>query len=432
MKVDRRDKIGDTLNWQLIISTILLTPVIILFSIYLLPDKFNFNNGTGPDAVVIFTASNVGIMCCALSGLYAGLIIGFFTDYFTSNTHQPVQDLARACEMGVAHNVLQGIGLGYISCIIPIMALSVTILLSYHYGGMYGIAIAAIGMLSNLSICLAIDGYGPISDNAGGLAEMARYPKEVRSITDELDAAGNTTAAVGKGFAIGSACLVALALFGAFATRAQMNNLNMLEPLFLTCIIIGAAMPYIFSALTMKSVGKAAQEMCNEVSAQVREHRQNNTPLNPNRCIAISAQSSLREMILPGIIVILSPLVIGMLFGPIAVSGYLLGVIVSGVIMAISSANTGGAWDNAKKYIEGKKLQIQPTKEEQANIDAGLEQPRYYAKHSLPHSAAVIGDTIGDPLKDTSGPSLNILVKLSAITTLIFGSVIANNYLIKL
>jgi len=295
---------------------------------------------------------------------------------------------------------------------------------------MYGLALAALGMLSNLSISLAIDAYGPISDNAGGIATMANLPEDVRDTTDDLDAAGNTTAAVGKGFAIGSACLVALALFGAFVTRTKMSLVNILEPIQIACLIVGAMMPYAFSALTMGSVGEAAQRMCDEIKEQ---HAQKKN--DPERCIKIATTESIREMVLPGIMVIFTPIVLGTLFGPKSVSGYLSGVIVSGVQMAISSSNSGGAWDNAKKYIEGDNLEIK-----EQDVDTFKEDPEvqrvatdedtkkkregkiYFPRRSEPHKAAVVGDTVGDPLKDTSGPSLNILIKLSAIVSVVFGS----------
>jgi H(+)-translocating pyrophosphatase len=348
MTVTEKDKIESTLKWQLIISTILLTPTIVIVAIYGLPEAFTFVTGDEANPVVV-NSTNYGVMLCALVGLYAGLIIGYFTDYFTSNANQPTKDLAKACKSGAAINIIQGLALGYLSCIIPIIAIAISIFVSFTYAGMYGIAIAALGMLSNLSISLAIDAYGPISDNAGGIAEMSELPEHVRQKTDALDAAGNTTAAIGKGFAIGSACLVSLSLFGAFVTRTKMTTVNILEPIIIACLILGAMMPYAFSAFTMRSVGEAAAEMCQEIK---RQH--NAGDLDHNRCIEISTNSSLKEMILPGLMVIFTPLILGALFGPKAVSGYLAGVIVSGVQMAISSSNSGGAWDNAKKYIEGK------------------------------------------------------------------------------
>lgn len=284
-------------------------------------------------------------------------------------------------------------------------------------------------MLSNLAISLAIDGYGPISDNAGGLAEMSDFHEEVRQTTDALDAAGNTTAAIGKGFAIGSACLVALSLFLAFVSRSKLTYIDLLGHIQLASIVIGAMMPFAFSALTMKSVGIAAGKMCDAVKKQIW-NRQDNEPLDSNECIQISTKASLREMIIPGIMVIFTPLILGFLFGPICVAGYLIGVIVSGMQMAVSSSNTGGAWDNAKKFIEAKRLEI--TDEDRRTMrDPTIKNSSHFGKKSFPHQAAVIGDTVGDPLKDTSGPSLNILIKLSSIVSLVFASFFSEKYLIK-
>lgn len=440
--VDQKDKIENTLKWQLIISTLLLTPTIVALGLLLLPAEFSFVTGEGKDIITI-TSYNWGIMTCALVGLYAGMIIGYTTDYFTSNAHGPTQELAGSCTSGAAINIIHGLALGYLSVIIPIIALGATIFVSFRLAGMYGIAIAALGMLSNLAISLAIDAYGPISDNAGGIAEMSELDSKVRQNTDALDAAGNTTAAIGKGFAIGSACLVSLSLFGAFVTRTKMTTVNLLEPIQISCLIVGAMMPYAFSAFTMKSVGQAAAEMCEEIKRQYREDPNN---LDPNKCIEISTNSSLREMILPGIMVIFTPLVLGGLFGPKAVSGYLAGVIVSGVQMAISSSNSGGAWDNAKKYIEAGNLQCTEGEYTKLNVEYNKKKEvdperkpvaekkgenYFYKKKSKPHKAAVVGDTVGDPLKDTSGPSLNILIKLSAIVSLIFGSFFADHALYK-
>lgn len=292
---------------------------------------------------------------------------------------------------------------------------------------MYGVSIAALGMLSNLCVSLAIDGYGPISDNAGGISEMAGFPEEVRKKTDALDAAGNTTAAIGKGFAIGSACLVALALFGAFLTRIGATVVNILRPLEISSLLIGAMMPYLFSALTMKSVGSAAEEMCEVVKRQINQKKNGViSELDFRECIEVSTKASLKEMIIPGCLVILTPLLIGFLFGPLAVAGYLAGVIVSGVQMAISSSNSGGAWDNAKKFIEASRLRIS---DDDRLHNSELGNSEFYAKQSDPHKAAVIGDTVGDPLKDTSGPSINILIKLSSIVSLVFASAIKKHNL---
>jgi inorganic pyrophosphatase len=336
---------------------------------------------------------------------------------YTSNAYSPVQELAEACVMGAAPNIILGLALGYMSTIIPILCIAGTIYVSFSFASMYGIALAALGMLGCLPIALSIDGYGPISDNAGGIAEMSGLHESVRQKTDKLDAAGNTTAAIGKGFAIGSACLVSLALFGAFVTRAGLTTVNILQPLEFSTLLIGAMLPYAFSALTMAAVGQAANEMIMEIKRQF-DNGLLNGDAEPeyDKCIAISTNASLKKMVLPGILVIGSPLFVGILFGPEAVSGLLAGIIVSGVQIAISFSNTGGAWDNAKKYIESgeysKKHLVQGSQTEYIR----------FVKGSDAHKSAVVGDTVGDPLKDTSGPSINILIKLSAITSLVFGS----------
>jgi len=297
MVVDKVEKIEPTLTYQLVISTVLLIPTIYFTAMYTLPEEFSFITGEGKSQL-IFKATNFGVMICAETGLIAGLTIGFLTDYYTSNAHSPTRDLVDACRSGAAINIIQGLALGYMSCIIPILAIATTIFVSFKLAGMYGVAIAALGMLSNLSTSLAIDAYGPISDNAGGIASMCDLPEGVRDLTDALDAAGNTTAAVGKGFAIGSACLVSLALFGAFVTRTGLTEVNMLEPILLSSLIIGAMIPYAFSALTMKAVGLAAQTMMAQV---VIQHANKDT--DPKQCIKISTDASLEKMIVPGMIV---------------------------------------------------------------------------------------------------------------------------------
>ena len=354
-------------------------------------------------------------------GLWSGLIIGLSTEYFTSHTYGPTRELARACLFDAATNIIKGLALGYMSNIIPIFCLSVTVLVTFYWAAMYGIAMAAIGMLGCLPICLAIDGYGPISDNAGGIAEMCNLDKSVRVNTDALDAAGNTTAAVGKGFAIGSACLVSLALFGAFVTRvagieSTAYVVNILEPFTFAGLLFGAMIPYAFSALTMSAVGSAAEEMIVEIREQVpRIKRQEPGYPNHERCIAISTTASLKKMIAPGAIVIFSPIIVGILLGYKALSGLLAGIIISGIQIAFSASNTGGAWDNAKKYVEAGLL-IRPPEMRTKG------QAEVVKKGDPEHSAAVCGDTVGDPLKDTSGPSINILIKLSAIVSLVFGT----------
>lgn len=356
-------------------------------------------------------------------GLWSGLAIGLSTEYFTSHSYGPTRELARACLYDAATNIIKGLALGYLSNIIPICCLSATVLITFSWAAMYGVALAALGMLGCLPVCLAIDGYGPISDNAGGIAEMCNLDKSVRVFTDALDAAGNTTAAIGKGFAIGSACLVALALFGAYVTRVadlapEAFNVNILEPFTFAGLLFGAMIPYAFSALTMSAVGTAAEEMIVEIRDQVPKIKRKE-PGYPDhhRCISISTEASLKKMIAPGAIVILSPLVMGLLFGYNAVSGMLAGTIVSGIQIAFSASNTGGAWDNAKKYVEAGQLARSPDM-----MKPGVAA--FVKKGDPEHSAAVCGDTVGDPLKDTSGPAINILIKLMAITSLVFGGFI--------
>ena len=448
IKVDKYSKIQSTLRWQLFISTILLTPTIVILSLFALPKNFSFVSGSGINQKV-YISTNYGVMICGLIGLYSGLIIGLITDYYTSHFYSPVRNLAASCKSGEAINIIQGLALGYLSCLVPIIALAITVCIAFVLANMYGIAISALGMLSNLSIALTIDAYGPISDNAGGIAEMSELPEKVREITDALDSAGNTTAAVGKGFAIGSALLVGLALFGAFITRSKLGIVDLLAPLQLSCLVLGAMIPYAFCAMTIKSVGVAASKMCESIKVQVMNRRHSNNENNTRyksdykECIEISTNASLKEMILPGIVVIFTPIILGILFGPKAVAGYLIGLIVSGVMLAISQSNSGGAWDNAKKYIEANNLKIEKDDinltleeyEDRNDIDAssfynvdGLE---YYGKRSKPHKAAVVGDTVGDPLKDTSGPSLNILIKLSSIISLVFATFFVDSHLIN-
>jgi inorganic pyrophosphatase len=350
-----------------------------------------------------------------MMGVWAGLLIGYFTEFMTSHSYSPVREVAHACATGTATNIIYGLALGYLSTIVPILAIGVTAYVSSKMLDFYGVALAALGMLSNLTIGLAIDGYGPISDNAGGIAEMAELGAHVRERTDALDAAGNTTAAIGKGFAIGSAALVSLSLYGGFVTRAQntkhglvLDDASIMNPMIYASLLIGAMLPYAFSAMTMKSVGLAALEMVVEVRRQLKENPgiyEGTHEPDYQACIKISTRASLREMVAPGMLVILTPILIGLFFGPQAIAGLLPGALVSGVQMAISSSNTGGAWDNAKKYIESGQY-----------IDENGEVKK---KGSDEHKAAVIGDTVGDPLKDTSGPSLNILIKLMAILSLV-------------
>jgi H(+)-translocating pyrophosphatase len=451
------------LFYQLVVSTVIMTAVVIP-CIYILPESMTMEFG-GHE----YAATNWRLYGCIMMGLWSGMIIGASTEYYTSNKYGPTQALAKSCEFGPAPNIIQGLALGYMSNIIPIICLCATVLVAFEFAAMYGVALAAIGMLGCLPIALTIDGYGPISDNAGGIAEMSNLHENVRERTDELDAAGNTTAAIGKGFAIGSAALVGLALFGAFITRAAETQrlvypdrntkvqIDILDPYAFAGLLFGAMLPYWFSALTMGAVGDAAQLMIEEIENQY-PHIMNNEPGYPDhaKCIAISTEASLARMIAPGAIVIISPLLIGMVFGYIATAGLLAGIITSGIQIAFSASNTGGAWDNTKKYVEAGKmtrsgsaqdgmlknfvdglkekaatareLSGNPhlTKEESGfDMNPIAENYRIVKKKDPEHAAAVVGDTVGDPLKDTSGPSINILVKLSAITSLVFGTFIA-------
>jgi len=403
-RVKTQNDVEPSLKRQLLVSTILMTPVVLGLSYSCFPANFTITQGENSKNV-----HNYHIFFCVACGLWSGLIIGYITEYFTSHSYRPVREVSEACVTGAATNIIFGLALGYKSVIIPVFCLAGTIYCSYSLAGMYGIAVAALGILSTLATSLTIDGYGPICDNAGGIAEMSGMPPEVRDITDSLDAAGNTTAAIGKGFAIGSAALVSLALFGAYVTTVRLTTVDILQPFQFAGLLVGAMLPYWFTAMTMKSVGKAALDMVKEVRRQFAlapVDAQGNKDFSKFHadyatCVAISTKASLREMIAPGALVMLSPLIAGFFFGIEALAGMLAGALVSGVQMAISAANTGGAWDNAKKYIEA----------------GGIPGER---KGGLVHKAAVVGDTVGDPLKDTSGPSLNILIKLSAIISLVF------------
>ena len=410
MPVKHEADIETVLKVQLGLTTLVLTPVIYALAAIFLPSSFDLARVNGVD-VISFTP--VKAWACVVSGLWSGCLIGFITEYYTSHSYAPVREVAQSCETGAATNIIYGLALGYRSAILPVSLLAIVVYISFWLGDMYGVALAALGMLANLSTCLAIDVYGPICDNAGGIAEMSELPENVRDVTDALDAAGNTTAAIGKGFAIGSACLVGLALFGAFVTRSGLaeTDVSLVSPLIFASLIFGAMIPYWFSAMTMKSVGQAANEMVKEVARQFREipglleGTPGHAPPDHARCIAISTDASLREMIAPAVLVMTTPLLFGIFLGVDAVAGLLAGAISSSIQMAISASNTGGAWDNAKKYVE-----------KGAVVINGVVQ----RKGSELHKAAVVGDTVGDPLKDTSGPALNIVMKLMAILSLVF------------
>lgn len=400
---------------------------------YFLPASWNFVQPDG--SVVEYTA--LGVFWATLIGLGIGIGIGKITEYYTGSGGKAVQSIVDKSHTGAATNIIAGLELGMKSTAIPVIGLAAAIIFSYHFAGLYGIAVAAVAMLANTGIQLAVDAYGPIADNAGGIAEMSELPKEVRQKTDKLDAVGNTTAAIGKGFAIASATLTALALFAAFMTQANIVTIDVSQPMIMAGLLVGGMLPYLFSSMAMGAVGRAAQKMINEVRRQFTEIPELRNALailkkydgdihqvtaeekkimekaehaaQYEKCVEISTEASLKEMILPGLLAVIAPALVGFLGGAQMLGGMLAGVMASGVLLAIYQSNAGGAWDNAKKMME----------------EGVMHEEILHGKGSASHKATVVGDTVGDPFKDTSGPSLNILIKLMSVVALIIAPSIA-------
>ncbi|HCL78836.1 MAG TPA: sodium-translocating pyrophosphatase [Synergistaceae bacterium] len=355
----------------------------------------------GAFVITMVMLGSLTLFWSVLSGVAVGVLIGFITELYTSGDYSSVKQIAEASQTGPATVILSGIAVGMKSTVVPVLLICVATLVSYQFGGLYGIACAAVGMLSITGMALSVDAYGPISDNAGGIAEMTHMPKEIRAITDKLDAVGNTTAAMGKGLAIGSAALTALALFAGYAQAVKLTTIDLNNPKVMVGLFVGGMLPFLFSALSIQAVSRAAEAMIDEVRRQFREIpgiMEGTGRPEYERCVDISTSAALKEMIVPGLLAVASPVAIGLGLGAEALGGLLGGSIVTGVMLAIFMSNSGGAWDNAKKYVE---------------------EGNYGGKGSAQHAATVVGDTVGDPFKDTAGPSLNILIKLMSVIAVV-------------